>query len=87
MSWSFSAAGKPQAVAAKARETKALYPCQEPEESIRKAALELIAVAAEAQGPGTVLKVSGSGSMYTNNGAVQSSQLTISVEPIYGFLE
>lgn len=88
MSWSFSAFGKPASVAAKARETiENGYKCAEPEESIRVATLNSVATAADNFAPGYAVKVAASGSQSVVNGVVQSNQLSVTIEPVHGFLE
>lgn len=88
MSWSFSAIGKPAAVAAKCRDTiENGYKCAEPEETIRKTVLEAAAMAAEAHDATQyAVSVEASGSMLRDNGVCKSNNVRLEVRPIYGFL-
>lgn len=67
--------------------------CNEPEETVRQAALAVIAAAIAAQDPASAVKVSASGSQsekYDSNGqrtGVFTNSLSISIEPLYGFVE
>lgn len=88
MSWSVQAVGKVPAVCVEVAKQFSQGKCIDPEESIRKAAMDVIAAAIAAQGSNVVIKVAASGSQstdYVTN--VIRNQLNIVIEPLYGFLE
>jgi hypothetical protein len=90
MSWSVGAIGKASAVATEiAKQFTNGSKCAEPEESIRQAAASLIATSLGAQtDPSKAVKVQASGSQsedYTTK--LVSNSLSISIEPVYGFVE
>lgn len=94
MSWSVSAVGKPAAVSASIERQFASTSCAEPEETVRQAARVVVAAAIAAQRPDCAVQVSASGSMSTSYnedlktwGAPFTNQLSITVQPLYGFLE
>lgn len=90
MSWSFSGIGKPLAVAAKAREAAdngGKPYCAEPEETIRKEALEVVAKAASSLNAETVVQVNASGSMWKDGEIVRSQSLKIEVNTLGPILE
>lgn len=88
MSWSVSAIGKTPAVATEIAQQFGTYKCAEPEETVRQAALVLINSALSAQDPSTVVRVSAAGSQglnYTTKAVY--NQVTVTIEPQYGFVE
>lgn len=89
MSWSFAAIGKPQAVASRCRDAiENGYKASEPEETARKNALSIAAAVAESYNrPDVAVRVHASGSMHTENGVVQTQNLRLEVEPVFGFVE
>jgi hypothetical protein len=87
MSWSVSAIGKPTAVAAKLADAFTKNPCAEPEETIRQGVASAIAVALKSFDGTMAVRVDASGSQSTNNGVPTSNQLSVKIEPIYGFVE
>ncbi len=88
MSWSFQAVGRPQAVAAKAKVESETPRCAGAEEVARTAALEAIVVlCTEGFASNNAVRVSASGSAYTQDGAQQYNSLDLKVEPLYGFVE
>lgn len=87
MSWGFQVAGKPKAVAAKARAEAEIARCAEPEESIRKNALNTIATIADNTADEYPIEVAANGSQSVANGVVQHNSLHISVKPIWNWAE
>lgn len=90
MSWSVSAIGKPVAVAAKVAKDFAAYKCAEPEETIRQMVGTAIAAALKAYPETHAVKVDASGSQQggsTGPQATYVNQLSVKIEPIYGFVE
>lgn len=88
MSWSFSAIGKPAAVARAARAyIESGHRCAEPEESVRRGTLELAAQAALGQAENIVVQVECSGSMWTQNGVAQTQNLRLEVKPLGNLVE
>lgn len=92
MSWSVNAVGKAPAVARAIEEQfDRQGKCAEPEETVRISARAVIAAALKAQGDNVIVKVAASGSqgMYNWNKEPKenSNQLSISIDPIYGFCE
>jgi len=94
MSWSVSAVGKASLVAAKIEEEFSKSHCTEPEESLRQSARAAIASAlAASTNPDNLVKVIASGHQsekYSPKGERTgqfSNTLSISVEPICGFVE
>ncbi|MBZ5700280.1 MAG: hypothetical protein LAN84_00375 [Acidobacteriia bacterium] len=62
--------------------------CSEPEESVRQAAIELVAAALLAQDPSVVVKVSASRSQSTDYATnTVRNNLTITIEPLHFFVE
>ncbi len=93
MSWSVQAVGKPSRVAEVIENAFSQGSvCAEPEESVRQAARATIAAAVAAQRPDVPVRVSASGSMSQTHkdgkwGPPVTSNLTISVEPLHGYVE
>lgn len=93
MSWSVNAIGRAPAVAAKLEKdfTGMKGNCQEPEETIKNKAADIIATALAGQKPETIVKVNAYGSQSTSYDGSKyspvSNALNITVEPQYGFLE
>jgi hypothetical protein len=94
MSWSVSAVGKPKAVAASiAAQFATSHKCAEPEESIRQSTASTLAAAIEAQDPDSAVSVSAGGSQSEKYGpdgkrtGVFTNSLSVSVQPLYGFVE
>lgn len=87
MSWSISAIGKPGAVAAKVVRDTSMNRCNEPEESIKRAAVTAIVAALDSYPPNSVVRVTASGSQYVDNGVVKYNDLSVRVEPVHGFTE
>jgi len=89
MSWSVSAVGKAGAVASDvAKQFSSAPKCPAPEETIRQAAAALLATVLAAQSGSQALKISAWGStvLDANGKSVASSQLSITVDPIIGFV-
>jgi hypothetical protein len=89
MSWSVQGVGRAPAVrAAIAKQFSSQGKCSEPEETVRQAAISIIDAALSGQGPSVAVKVSASGSQGTSypSNEVQN-QLSITIEPLYGFVE
>jgi len=92
MSWNANAIGRPLAVAAKLEADLAMYQCAEPEETVKKAALAVMKAALEAQDPVSVVKVAAHGSQgetYGPDGKARGihNTLSLSIEPVHGFIE
>jgi len=89
MSWSVGATGKAAAVAkAIAKQFADAGKCVEPEETVRQAALSVISAAINGQGPKAAVTVNASGHQSGLPGTNEvSNTLTISVQPLYGFIE
>ena len=87
MSWSVGATGKAPAVrAAIAKQFEQQSKCVEPEETIRQAIKAILDEALSAQSGAVKVGASGSQSMDYNTKAVSHS-LSVTVEPVWGFLE
>lgn len=83
MSWSFVEKGMPLDVAKAARAAASGTPyCKEPEEGIRKSALDLIANAAESYADGQRVSVQAYGSQYVENDKVLHNELKITLTPM-----
>lgn len=82
-----SAIGKPSAVSVKLEADFSKNPCAEPEESIRQEVASAIASALRSFDGTMAVRVEASGSQNTNNGKVVSNQLSVKIEPIWGFVE
>lgn len=92
MSWSVNATGRAPAVAASIEQQFSGYKCSEPEETVRQQARATIAAALAAQSPDRAVKVAAHGSQSVTghaDGAADTitNNLSITVEPIHGFLE
>ncbi|OHC35503.1 MAG: hypothetical protein A2Y50_09090 [Pseudomonadales bacterium RIFCSPLOWO2_12_59_9] len=89
MSWSVSAIGKPSAVAEKLASQFAAIKCMEPEETIKNHVASAVAVALKAFPASYAVKVDASGSQSTSHAepGVASNQLSVKIEPLWGFCE
>ncbi len=90
MSWSVNAVGKPLAVAVKLAKDFAGNKCNEPEETIRQIVGTAIAAALKAYPETHAVKVDASGSQQGGSTGPQPTyvnQLSVKIEPIYGFVE
>lgn len=87
MSWSVSAIGKTKAVAAAVAKAIAASKCQEPEESIKNACGAVIASSLASMPENMAIRVEASGSMYFVDGKGGQNNVSIKVEPIYGFID
>lgn len=93
MSWSVSAVGRPKAVAAKIAKDIVAITCPEPEQTIKQSVATAIAAALEHYPEGYAVSVSASGSQspgydsekHTPQGLLNS--LTVSISPLYGFVD
>ena len=89
MSWSVSAHGKPAAVAEKlAKDFANITYLQKEEAGIKDAAAEVVAKALAAntyKGTSVQVNASGSGSVHPADGSSQT--VSISVQPMHGFVE
>lgn len=86
MSWSVSAIGKASAVAAKIAADIERQKCMEPEEAIKKSVASALAAALAAFPEGSAVKVEASGSQ-SATGAKATNNLSVSLQPLYGFVE
>lgn len=90
MSWSVGAIGKTPAVRAQIANEFARNPCSEPEESVRQSAAATIDAALAAQDANIGVNVYANGSQSFKDYAAQtgvSNNLSITIEPIWGFVE
>lgn len=91
MSWSVSAIGSARAVEKEiTRQFGIGSKCAEPEETVRQTAQALIMQALQGQSDNKVVKISASGSQsrYEKDGVVDmSNSLTITIEPIWNFVQ
>ena len=89
MSWSVAANGKQPAVKAEiARQFENGGKCSEPEETVRQAAKAVVLAAINATDASYPIKVSASGSQSGDYGKrIFSNSLTITIEPIWSWLE
>ncbi len=87
MSWSFSAIGKPEAVAKAAVAAMDKNKCAEPEESYRLDALAYITKASSQLIGAMAVRVAASGSMWKDGDTVKSHNLSLAFEPVNGFVE
>jgi len=89
MSWSVAAIGKPAAVrAAIADQFAKGGKCAEPEETVRLAAASVMDAALAGQtDPTKAVKASADGSMSQYANLVVTDSLTMSIEPLWGFVE
>ena len=88
MSWSVNAIGKSAAVAASIEKQFAAHFCNEPEETVRQSARATIASALAAQTKSnTAVKVMASGSQSSYGTDGFTNNLSITIEPQYGFVE
>jgi hypothetical protein len=95
MSWSVSAQGKPVAVRDAIAKQFAAISCTQPEEDIKESVAESIASALSFYPPDVPVKVIASGSQQDpdwgkkteENRGLRINSLSVSIEPIWGFLE
>lgn len=88
MSWSATAVGKGPAVAKAFAEAIERAHCREPEETIKNLAGGLVATALAAFPPNVAVKVSARGSQNTSeDGKTAANDFSLTIEPIYGFIE
>lgn len=91
MSWSILAIGKPAAVAHKLAMEFARNPRNEPEETIRQAVARIVATSLAAFPSNYVVKVMASGSQlcpdFSKAPDEKTNQLSVSIEPQWGFVE
>lgn len=89
MSWSYNGCGRAGALIAVAQASLANVKCAEPEETVKAKVSEIIETALTAYPANTAVKVVAHGSQSTRSpadgGIINSVSLTI--EPIYGFVE
>ena len=89
MSWSIGPMiGKPQAVADRVAVDAGYSRCYEPENTIKKSFVEAIVGALAAYPPGSVVRVSASGSQTgVHDGGKAANSLKIEIEALAGFVE
>jgi hypothetical protein len=87
MSWSVSATGKAAAVAAKVAADLSKIKCAEPEETIKNAVGSAIAAGLAVFPPDVPVKVSASGSQSDRGSGQLTNQLSVDMQPIWGFIE
>lgn len=88
MSWSFSAIGRPVAIAASAKEQLNRYRCSEPEETIKNSVVDIISTALASYDAKTAVHIEASGSQWTDSTTgTAANSLNLSIKPIPGFVE
>lgn len=89
MSWSVSAVGKPSAVAVKLAAQFSGIKCMEPEETIKNTVASAVAVALKAFPESSAVKVDAYGSQSTDAAKPDfaTNQLSVKIEPLWGFCE
>ena len=89
MSWSITLHGRPARVIESAKNQLGAQKCMEPEESIKGKVLEIIEACLSAYGDGTAVKLQASGSQYNPdlNDKQKLNSLSLSIEPLWNFLE
>lgn len=93
MSWSVQAVGKPAAVAEKLAADFAKIKCSEPEETIKNSVASIIATSLAAYPAEFAVKVDACGSQSPSYDAKSSqldggqiNNLTVKIEPLYGYV-
>lgn len=87
MSWSISATGMPEAVAAAIADQASKFKCPEPEQTILQSAVEIIAVACKSMPKDQAVAASASGAQTCKDaGNGECNQLAMSIEPLWGFV-
>ena len=90
MSWSVIAVGRTSAVVAKLAKDFSSIKCSEPEETIKNTVAVAITAALDAFPTSTAVRVEASGSQYCPDSTKPNekfNQLTVKLEPLYGFIE
>ena len=91
MSWSVGAIGKPRAVATKIAADLNNNKCMEPEETIKGIVGNAIAEALKAMPESSAVQVEASGSQsqadYKDSSKGFTNQLSVKIQPLYGFAE
>lgn len=87
MSWNFNAVGKPASVARKAAEDLDRIRCYEPEQTIKAKVIEIIATALGAYPADAAVRIEAYGSQNTGASENAVNQLSVKIEPLYGFVE
>lgn len=86
MSWSFSGIGEPAAVLLKMYGDLGRYSCSDPEESIKKFAMQAIDKALSAMPADCPVAVEASGSQSVSIPYTATNQLSLSIKPLWGFI-
>lgn len=89
MSWSVNAIGKAPSVARELAKQFARINCMEPEQTIKNTIAGVIDAALSAFDPDMAVKVAASGSQSSSGGAegTHTNQLSVQIEPLWGFIE
>lgn len=87
MSWGINAVGKPAAVAAACQAQAASSSCAEPEETVKNQIVAAIVAACGGFNDKTAVRVVAHGSMSTSNGTPDYNSASLTIEPLYGFVE
>jgi hypothetical protein len=82
MSWSISFVGTPAGVARKFAESAANQRCQEPEESIKTLACQLVAKACEGMADGYAVSITADGSQWKDGETVRSQSVRLTFSTI-----
>lgn len=86
MSWSFSATGRPKAVAEKAKAYLAGVKCAEPEESIKNKIGNIIDMALMSFPESGAVKITCNGTQ-SPQGTFALNSVRLEIEPLWGFVE
>jgi hypothetical protein len=87
MSWSFYAVGKPAAVLAKARTDFSRITCSEPEETIKGKVLNILEASLLAMPESSAVSIKAMGSQVAGSDGKATNNLSVSIEPMFGFVE
>lgn len=89
MSWTVASTGKPAAVAAFVAQQFAAITCAEPEQTIKNSIAQAVDVALKAFPADVPVRVQAHGSQSTNSDrpGVATNQLSVEINPIWGFVE
>lgn len=91
MSWSVSAIGKASAVAAKLAADFTQVKCSEPEETIKTTVASAVATALASFPPNYAVRVEASGSQsypdFSKAPDLKTNQLSVKIDPVFGFVE
>ena len=87
MSWSFTAVGKPKAVMDKASKEMLSSTLMEPEKIIRQAVFNILITSLSAMPDDSAVNIAANGSQWKRDDGTALNNLSIKIEPLYGFVE